>query len=130
MNMEQRVAAAKDLSTNFAKHYYDTFDTNRANLASLYCDVSIMQFESATHIGKENIMKSLVELPFKVVKHLVTTVDGQPTIDEGVIIHVLGQLKADEDPPHSFSQTFYVKMLKENYFILNEVFRLSIHHQM
>lgn len=123
---------AKNLAGAFAQHYYDTFDVNRGNLANLYVDVSILQFENDTVMGKDAIVKKLVGLPMRTVKHVVTTVDGQPTIDSGIIIHVLGQLKCDEDQPHSFSETFHLKKDASNpagsFVILNQVFRLGIHH--
>ena len=120
---------AKTVATAFAEHYYNAFDTNRGSLANLYVDVSILQFENETVMGKDAIIKKLVSLPMRTVKHIVTTVDGQPTIDGGIVIHVLGQLKADDDTPHSFSETFHLKKdASSTYVILNEVFRLGIHH--
>ena len=37
--------------------------------------------------------------------------------------------QTDDDPPHSFSQTFQLfKKDTNNYFVLNDMFRLSLHH--
>ena len=37
--------------------------------------------------------------------------------------------QTDEDPPHSFSQTFQLfKKDTNSYFVLNDMFRLSLHH--
>ena len=86
-------------------------------------------------------------LPFQVVNHVITTIDSVTTVDGGIMISVLGQLKvrcvffffltlifsifiqADNDPPHSFYQTFYLKQIGEKFFILNDIFRLGLHHQ-
>lgn len=126
------VAVSQQISSEFAKFYYGAFDSDRSTLASMYRNESILQFEDATTIGAIEIVKKLVNLPFKTVRHVVTTVDGQPTIDGGIIIHVLGQLKTDEDRPHSFSEGFYLKkdtsIPEAPFVILNQVFRLSIHH--
>jgi len=126
-NMDQ----AKNIASAFSTHYYNMFDTNRAQLESLYVDCSILQFENDTHMGKVEVMKKLVGLPMATVKHILTTVDGQPTIDGGVIVHVIGQLKTDDDHPHAFSESFHLKKDPSNpasFVILNEIFRLSVHH--
>lgn len=119
---------AAQVSTSFAQHYYNMFDSNRSNLGNLYVDVSILQFENDVVIGKDAITKKLTSLRMSTVKHALTTVDGQPTIDSGIIVHVVGQLKTDEDAPHSFSETFYLKKDGGTYVILNQVFRLALHH--
>ncbi|XP_057292227.1 uncharacterized protein LOC130614783 [Hydractinia symbiolongicarpus] len=123
------IEGSQNLAQAFAKQYYNTFDTNRAGLGSLFVDVSILTFEGAALMGKDTIMAKLQGLPFQTVQHVITTVDGQPTVDGGVIIHVLGQLKTDNDPPHSYSETFHLKKGPgDNYVILNQVFRLGVHH--
>lgn len=113
----------------FVKAYYVMFDSNRASLAALYTDVSMLTFEGQQFQGTQNIMKKITELPFKVVQHIITTVDCQPSGQNGVLVFVVGQLKTDDDPPHSFSQTFQLfKKDTNNYFVLNDMFRLSLHH--
>merc|ERR1712080_45485 len=127
----QELAQSKTIAEAFTTHYYQCFDADRSVLANLYCDVSLLQFESEQVImGKDEIIKKLVGLPMRSVKHIVTTVDGQPTIDGGIMIHVLGQLKTDEDQPHSFTETFHLKKDPSgaSYLILNEVFRLGVHN--
>lgn len=121
---------AQTFAEQFAKFYYTTYDSNRANLAPLFDDqVSIMSFEGKTFAGKVTIMKQLTELPFKKIQHIITTVDGQPTVDGGYVILVVGQLKTDEDPPHSFSEMFHIKKdAANNPFVLNASFRLSLHN--
>ena len=36
--------------------------------------------------------------------------------------------QTDDDPPHSFSQTFQLFQKDTSYFVLNDMFRLSLHH--
>ncbi|XP_038068532.1 uncharacterized protein LOC119737930 isoform X2 [Patiria miniata] len=96
---------AKNIGTEFCEQYYNTFDTNRAGLAPLY-----------------------TALPFKAVKHVATAVDCQPTVDNSILISVLGQVKTDDDPPKSFHQSFLLKSGGGNYYVLNDIFRLSLHN--
>merc|ERR1712168_1617250 len=120
---------SKQIAEAFTTHFYNAFDTNRSTLADLYCEASLLQFESSpVVIGKDEIVKKLVSLPMQTVKHIITTTDGQPTIDNGILIHVLGQLKADEDQPHSFSEMFHLKPNGSSYIILNQIFRLGVHN--
>ena len=120
---------AKQIAEAFTTHFYNSFDADRNALANLYCDASLLQFESSPVVmGKDEIVKKLVSLSMQTVKHIITTADGQPTVDGGIMIHVLGQLKADEDQPHSFSEMFHLKQNGASYVILNQIFRLGVHN--
>ncbi|XP_028392150.1 nuclear transport factor 2-like [Dendronephthya gigantea] len=115
----------------FVEQYYDLFDTNREALKSFYRNDSMLTFEGVQMQGVEAIANKIKTLPFQSVKHVVTTADFQPTCDYGIIIHVLGQLKTDNDPPHTFSQTFCLRRdpaNNTNYYCLNDMFRLALHH--
>jgi len=116
---------------NFLKLYYEIFQRNRAELAGIFDDnVSIFSFEGVCCVGKENIMKKLTSLPFKSLAFVITTTDTQPTIDNGYISMVVGQLRTDDDPPHGFSQIFHVKKTPDgNPIVLNSSFRLALHSQ-
>ena len=70
---------------------------------------------------------SMQGLTFQKICHIITKVDCQPMFDGGILINVLGQLKTDDDPPHSFSQTFVLKPLGESFFLQHDIFRLGIH---
>ncbi|XP_046842468.1 nuclear transport factor 2-like [Xenia sp. Carnegie-2017] len=115
----------------FIDQFYKLFDGNREGLRPFYRDDSLLTFEGAQMQGVNAILEKLKSLPFQTVQHVVTTGDCHPTIDYGVLVHVVGQLKTDNDPPHSFSQTFCLRrdpVNPNNYYVLNDVFRLSLHH--
>jgi len=120
----------KEIASQFVKHYYSTFDANRAALGSLYVPQSMLSFEGNDLQGVDQISQKLMSLPFQSVTHMVTTVDAQPTVDNGLIVFVIGQLKTDNDPPHSFSQVFHLKQnpSTNSLVVLNDVFRLMLHH--
>merc|ERR1711990_1309716 len=77
------------------------------------------------------VLEKLKSLPFKKVAHQVTTMDAQPIIgvdnNQAVALMVTGQLKADEDPPHSFHHTFMLRPAGGAFVVSNEVFRLALH---
>ena len=116
------------LSKAFADQLYKWFDGNRSLLGNLYVDCSILQFENDLFVGKEKIMNKLTSLPFTVCKHVLTTVDGQPTVDGGILVHVVGQLKTDDDQPHTFSEAFHLKAANGSWLILNDFFGLGLHN--
>lgn len=114
----------------FVKQYYDTFDKNRPEVVGLYHpQTCVLTFEGQVCSGKEEIMKKLTSLAFTNIQHVITTVDAQPTYDDMIVVFVVGQLKTDEDNPHSFSQTFVLKKEADNrLYVVNDMFRLSLHH--
>lgn len=123
--MEQVVAYGQA----FAQHYYTTFDTNRPGLAPLYGPDSIMTFESNQVQGAPAIVTKLTELPFQRIQHVLTKVDVHPTVGNGILVSVLGQLKTDDDPPHSFMQCFVLRDAGGgSYYIFNDIFRLVVHN--
>lgn len=110
----------------FALHYYDTFKNNRQGLASLYQNESIMSWEGQRHVGQPAIVQHLVGLPFQKVEHQLTTLDAQPSTQNGVIVFITGQLLVDaESKPLKFSQIFNLVQVGTSYVVSNDMFRLN-----
>lgn len=44
--------------------------------------------------------------------------------------HSFNQLyfQTDDDPPHTFHQTFVLKSLGESFYVEHDIFRLALHH--
>jgi len=117
----------------FAQQYYALFDniTARPSLASLYHHTeSLMSFEGQQCQGAVKIMEKFNSLTFQKIQHLITAVDCQPMFDGGILINVIGQLKTDDDPPHTFSQTFVLKPADGSFYCQHDMFRLGIHNSM
>ncbi|XP_071958541.1 uncharacterized protein [Antedon mediterranea] len=118
---------ADSVGVQFATYYYETYDKDRSKLESLFVDVSTMTFEGERLIGKKNIIDKLKSLPSNTM-HVTSNIDSQLTVDNGVFVQVNGQLKFDNDSPHYFTESFYLKQEKNSWVVLNLVFRLSLHH--
>lgn len=117
------------LGEEFVKQYYQVFDTNREQLVALYAPDAMFTFEDHMAQGQQGIKEILTEkLRFRAICHAVTKIDCQPTAENGVVMLVTGQLKTDEDHPHSYSQVFYLKNVNGAYCIGHDIFRLSIHN--
>ncbi|KAK6922423.1 Nuclear transport factor 2 domain [Dillenia turbinata] len=96
------------VATAFVEHYYRTFDANRAGLANLYQDTSMLTFEGQKIQGSPNIVAKLTSLPFQQCHHNITTVDCQPSGPAGgMLVFVSGNLQlAGETHTLKFSQGF------------------------
>lgn len=97
----------------FVEHYYSTFDANRAGLANLYQDGSMLTFEGQKIQGSQNIVAKLTGLPFQQCKHNITTVDCQPSGPAGgMLVFVSGSLQlAGEQHALKFSQVSFLYII-------------------
>ncbi|KAF8390662.1 hypothetical protein HHK36_025189 [Tetracentron sinense] len=107
----------------FVEHYYSTFDANRAGLANLYQEASMLTFEGQKIQGSQNIVAKLTSLPFQQCQHSITTVDCQPSGPAGgMLVFVSGNLQlAGEQHALKFSQWILI----EDGYVLLERFGCS-----
>ncbi|GFY58777.1 probable nuclear transport factor 2 [Trichonephila inaurata madagascariensis] len=120
------------LAKTFVQQFYSFFDdpARRATLASFYNEnSSMLTFEGEQFFGCSKIMQKIQSLTFQKIAHSITAVDAQPMFDGGILISVLGQLKTDDDPPHSFNQVFVLKPQPDSgsFYVAHDCFRLSLH---
>jgi len=122
--------AYAEIAANFVDHFYKVFQQDRSQLQNVYHpEFSMLTFEGSSHQGRQAIHDKYVSLPFGTVNVVVTKIDPQPTIDGGILIMVIGQLKVDADQPHAFSQLFHLKSMADNAFVvINDMFRLNNVH--
>ncbi|KAL0903681.1 hypothetical protein M5K25_028079 [Dendrobium thyrsiflorum] len=112
----------------FVEHYYRTFDTNRAGLAGLYQDSSMLSFEGEKIQGAAAITAKLTGLQFQQCQHNISTIDCQTSGPAGgVIVFVSGSLQlAGEHHSLKFSQMFHlIPTPQGNFYVLNDIFRLN-----
>ncbi|KAI6692145.1 hypothetical protein NL676_019855 [Syzygium grande] len=97
------IAAAK----RFLENYYRTFDANRADLANLYRDESVMIFDGRKLQGKEAILAELTSL--QQCRHQLHTVHCQPTVvgSGDLLATITGYMWPDgKQDARPFSQMF------------------------
>ncbi|KAI9594598.1 nuclear transport factor 2 [Syncephalis fuscata] len=122
------MADINSVGKSFTDFYYNTFDTNRSNLSSLYRPESMLSFEGSPHQGAASIVEKLTSLPFQKVQHKVNTIDVQPSnLQSGsLLVAITGQLLIDDSPyPQLFNQTFQLIPDGGSYYVLNDIFRLN-----
>ncbi|KAB8214934.1 hypothetical protein BDV33DRAFT_195653 [Aspergillus novoparasiticus] len=121
------MADFQSIAQQFVQFYYKTFDENRAQLAGLYRDQSMLTFETSSIQGVAAINEKLTSLPFQKVAHQVGTLDAQPSNEAGgILVMVTGALLVDEQQnPMNYTQTF--QLMPDgagSYFVFNDIFRL------
>ncbi|KIP10297.1 hypothetical protein PHLGIDRAFT_18352 [Phlebiopsis gigantea 11061_1 CR5-6] len=116
------------IAKQFTDFYYQTFDTNRSALQSLYRAHSMLSWEGTQILGANDISEKLTTLPFSQVQHKVTTLDAQPSSPTvaSLIVSVTGVLIVDDSPnPLQFSQVFQLIPDAGSYYVFNDIFRLN-----
>ncbi|XP_028767795.1 nuclear transport factor 2B-like [Neltuma alba] len=113
----------------FVDHYYHLFDNDRASLSSLYRDTSMLTFEGQKIAGATEICSKLTQLPLGECRHVISTIDSQPSSPTGggVVVFVSGSLQlAGEEHHLRFSQMFHLIPTAEGrFYVQNDIFRLS-----
>ncbi|ORY29525.1 nuclear transport factor 2 [Naematelia encephala] len=121
------MADINEVARQFTDFYYQTFDSNRAGLQSLYRDSSMLTWENTPIMGVTGIMEKLSTLPFAQVQHKVLTLDAQPSVagSTSILVLVTGQLMVDDGQNVlQYSQMFHLVPEGAAYFVQNDVFRL------
>merc|ERR1711924_106706 len=119
------------VSEQFVQHYYQTFDTNRQGLQSLYMEHSMMTWEGEQFQGAAAIMNKFTNLQFRQVQHQVQKIDAQPVQETpgGCVIFVTGVLCIDgeAEKPLKFAQVFHlIQPPSGGIMIINDMFLLNI----
>ena len=120
--------AFQQIGEQFCQHYYQTFDSNRAGLHPLYSQQSMLTFEGDQFQGADAIVQKIMSLPFTKVQHQIVKCDCQPSVNDGIVIFITGNLLVDDNAnPLKFAQVFQLlKGPTGNYYCHNDMFRLNI----
>ena len=121
-------AQFNEIGTAFIAHFYQTFDTNRAALQTLYNERSLLTYEGKQFMGMQSLMTHLTSgLGFQTVQHATTTTDCQPTEANGIVVFVTGKLAVDGSTnPLNFAESFVLMPTPEgSWYIHNDTFRLN-----
>lgn len=111
----------------YVAQYYTLFDdpARRLSLVSLYhFEDSFLSFEGEHYRGTKKILEKYEKLKLRTVERSIISVDSQPLVDGGIIINVIGTVKANSDPTRTYAQTFIFKPQKGSFFLQHDIFRL------
>jgi len=85
----------------------------------------MLTFEGEQFLGQEAIYGKLSS--FGQVTHKVNTLDVQPTVNEGIMAFVSGELSIEGGNAMMFTEVFHLaKGGQSGYYVHNDIFRLSL----
>lgn len=85
----------------------------------------MLSFEGEQFLGVEGIMGKLQSLPS--MQHAASSFDYQPTLSNGILAFVTGQLSIDNGPPMNYTQVFHLAVGgPSGYYVYNDIFRLNL----
>ncbi|PVF92790.1 hypothetical protein CPB86DRAFT_790818 [Serendipita vermifera] len=73
--------------------------------------------------GQANIHKKIVEIGFKDCKVFIHSVDAHASANNGILVHVIGEISNNNEPWRKFVQAFFLAEQQNGYFVLNANFR-------
>ena len=122
------MADFNSIGLQFVEYYYSLFQTNRANLQTLFTEDSMLSFEGEHFKGAAQIVFKFQSLGMQSIVHQIQTHDIQPSSTPGgIIVFVTGSLKMDEDAPLKFTQVFNLNQGPTgSYYVHNTLFRLNL----
>ena len=119
------MADFQNVGENFVKHFYSTYNQPREQLMSLFSDQSMLSFEGEQFLGQEQIYGKLSS--FGQLTHKINSMDLQPTVGEGIIAFVSGELSIEGGQPMMFTEVFHLQKGGPNgYYVHNDIFRLNL----
>lgn len=117
----------KQIGEEFAKVYYQTYDSNRQGLAQFYEAQSCFTFEGESVQGQQQIVQKLTTLPFQQVQHAPSSCHGQPVpgSPDKVLLLVTGSMLVNGSQTVKFAEVFQLmKKPTGGWFILNNTFKV------
>ncbi|CAG7849963.1 Putative G3BP-like protein [Serendipita indica DSM 11827] len=79
-------------------------------------DTDLLQGQTAIH-------KKFVEIGFKDCKVFIHSVDAHPSANNGILVHVIGEMSNRGEAWKKFVQVFFLAEQQNGYFVLNDNFR-------
>lgn len=73
--------------------------------------------------GQTAIHKKFLEIQFKECKVFIHSVDAHPSANNGILVHVIGEMSNNNEPWKKFVQVFFLAEQTNGYFVLNDNFR-------
>jgi len=123
---------AASVGNKFVQVYFTALNSNPLGIASYFSEESAFTFgyedeqlhsQDDSVTGLENIRKKVQSIGFKNCQASLTLVDCQATINDGVLVFVIGNL-INDGKNQKFAQSFILaRQTDTGYFCLNAVFR-------
>lgn len=117
--------AFDEVGKGFVNQYYGVFCTNRAQLAGVYRDSSLMTWSGEQLQGIQNIMGKMGNMTFQTCQFKPEDIDCHPSLSGGVIVVVNGECHLDQEShPLKFNDVFHLAQDQGGWYISNQLFRI------
>ncbi|XP_065314266.1 ras GTPase-activating protein-binding protein 1-like isoform X2 [Gordionus sp. m RMFG-2023] len=119
------------VGSEFVKQYYTTLSKIPDFLFRFYTDKSSFVHggigqddEELPVIGQKAIYKKIQSLQFRDCRTKIRKVDSHPTLSDGIVLQVAGEISNNSGPMRRFMQTFVLGFQKpRRYYVINDIFR-------
>jgi len=116
---------------SFVKRYYTLLNNDPLSLHRFYNDHSIVTHGEQISVperdipvfGIEHIKERLKEHCFDDCRVKLSFVDCQKSVEGGILLQVHGQMINRERKPRRFTQTFFLAVQKDGFYVHNDILR-------
>ncbi|KAK6536952.1 hypothetical protein TWF281_001159 [Arthrobotrys megalospora] len=127
---QQSTSSPEEIGWYFVESYYTTLNRTPERLHLFYQKKSSFVWglegeNVAVSQGRNEISERIKQLSFNDCKVRVTNVDSQGSLENGIIVQVLGDMINNSEPSQRFAQTFFLaeQTNPQGYYVLNDIFR-------
>lgn len=119
----------KCVGREFVRQYYTVLNMAPHCLYRFYSNDSVFTRGDDVNsgepiVGQTQIFKYVKTLDLKDCRAKILLIDSQPTVSDGIVIQVSGELTSNGGPMRRFMQTFVLMPQAENkYYLHNDIFR-------
>ncbi|KAI9189435.1 hypothetical protein H9P43_000868 [Blastocladiella emersonii ATCC 22665] len=120
--------SADQVGWMFVREYYQIMNSEPSRLHCFYSrdSTAVHGLEAtmaAANKGQHEIQKMFQTIGFKDCRVVISNVDSVPSLADGIIVQVIGEMSNAGAPSQKFVQTFFLAKQPKGYYILNDVFR-------
>jgi Ras GTPase-activating protein-binding protein 1 len=127
--MTEHYPPAQHVGHEFVRHYYTLLHEDPLQLHRFYLENSSFVHAGGNSddepvVGQTNIYDKIASLNFVECRARIKQVDSQPTLADGVVVQVTGEISNNRQPMRPFVQTFVLSPEgPKKYYVRNDIFR-------
>ncbi|KAG0311030.1 hypothetical protein BGZ99_010422 [Dissophora globulifera] len=119
---EEPIVSSHEVGMMFVHEYYTFLNKEPQRLHCFYNKDSTMS-HGVQGEESQSIHTKILELDFEDCKVLVNNVDSQSSLNEGIMVQVVGEMSNKGGPSQKFVQTFFLAKQPKGYYVKNDIFR-------
>ncbi|XP_062522854.1 ras GTPase-activating protein-binding protein 2-like [Corticium candelabrum] len=127
--MADHYPPAQRVGHEFVRHYYTLLHQDPLQLHRFYLENSsffhaVENSDDEPVVGQTNIYQKIANLNFVECHAVIKQVDSQPTLSDGVVVQVTGEISNNGQAMRPFVQTFVLSPKgPKKYYVRNDIFR-------